>query len=103
LSTIYFVYLSTFGEVTMVRKVIRPSGRPRVTIRYRKTSETPIDVQLAIAEPAARIDGPSPPPWHDLLIKIAELPDFKARWGLVTVYAAWPEEIPCPIVYLVEA
>jgi hypothetical protein len=86
----------------MVRKVIRPSGRPGVTIRYRKTSEMPIDVQLAIAEPAATIDGPSPPPWHGLLIKIAELPDFRARWGLVTVYAAWPEEIPCPIVYLVE-
>jgi hypothetical protein len=81
----------------MVKKVIRPSARSRVMIRYRQATETPMDV-----EPAAARGGPSPPSWHGLLIKIEELPDFKARWGLATVYAEWPEGDLCPVLYLVE-
>jgi hypothetical protein len=96
LSTIYFVYLSTFGEVSMVWKVILPSGRSRVMIRYRQAAEPP-----TAAEPSSATDKRTPP-WHGQRVKLEDLPDFKARWGLVTVYAEWPEGARCPRLYLVE-
>ena len=81
----------------MVRKVTRPSGRSRVMIRYRQVPEEPEP-----AAPLAEMDGPARSSWHGRRIKLEDLADFKAEWGLVTVYAEWPEGDPCPILYLVE-
>jgi hypothetical protein len=81
----------------MVRKVIRPSGRPRVLIRYGQITKPP-----EVAAPLAAMDSPSTSSWHGCRIKLEDLADFKAKWGLVTVYAEWPEGDPCPILYLVE-
>jgi len=81
----------------MVRKVIRSSSRSRVMIRYRQATEAPES-----AAPLAAIDSSAMPLWLGRRIKLEDLDDFKAQWGLVAVYAAWPEETQCPIVYLVE-
>ena len=81
----------------MVRKVIRPSGRSGVMIRYRQVPEAPEP-----AAPLAAIDSSATSLWLGRRIKLEDLVDFKAEWGLVTVYAEWPEGDPCPILYLVE-
>ena len=81
----------------MVRKVIRPSGRSGVMIRYRQATEPPEP-----AAPLAGMDSPATSSWHGRQIKLEDLADFKAEWGLVTVYAGWPEGDPCPILCLVE-
>ena len=81
----------------MVRKAIRPSDRPRVTIRYRQATEPP-----EATAPLVAMDSPTTSSWHGRRIKLEDLADFKAEWGLVTVYAEWPEGAPCPILYLVE-
>jgi hypothetical protein len=81
----------------MVRKVMRPSGRSGAMIRYRQVAEPP----EAAASLAGR-DSPAISSWHGLRIKLEDLADFKAKRGLVTVYAEWPEGDPCPILYLVE-
>jgi hypothetical protein len=81
----------------MVRKVMRPSGRSRVTIRYRRATEPPEAVAPLVA-----VDRPTISSWNGCRIKLEDLDDFKAEWGLITVYAEWPEEATCPIVYLVE-
>ena len=78
----------------MVRKVIRPSGRSGVMIRYRQVPEP--------AAPLAGMDSSATSSWHGRRIKLEDLADFKAEWGLITVYAEWPEGDPCPILYLVE-
>jgi hypothetical protein len=72
----------------MVMKAIRPSGRPRVTIRYRQVIEPP-----EAAAPLAAVDSPTTSSWHGRRIKLEDLADFKAEW---------PEGDPCPILYLVE-
>jgi hypothetical protein len=82
----------------MVRKLIRPSGLPKVMIRYRQVPKPPEP-----AAPLAGMDIPATSSWHGRRIKLEDLADFKAEWGLVTVYAEWPEGDPCPILYLVEA
>ena len=82
----------------MVRKVIRPSGRSGVMIRYRQVP-TPAEP----AAPLAGMDIPATSSWQGRRIKLEDLADFKAEGGLVTVYAEWPEGDPCPILYLVEA
>ena len=76
----------------MVREVIQPSGRSGVMIRYRQVP----------AAPLAGMDSAATSSWHGRRIKLEDLADFKAEWGLVTVYAEWPEGDPCPILYLVE-
>jgi hypothetical protein len=81
----------------MVRKVIRPSGLPKVMIRYRQAPEAPEP-----AAPLAAMDSPATSSWPGRRIKLEDLADFKAEWGLITVYAEWPEGDPCPILYLVE-
>ena len=81
----------------MVRKVIRPSGRSGVMIRYRQASEMPEP-----AAPLAGMDSPATATWHGRRIKLEALADFRAEWGLVTVYAEWSEGDPCPLLYLVE-
>ena len=81
----------------MVRKVIRSSSRSRVMIRYRQATEAPES-----AAPLAAIDSSAMPLWLGRRIKLEDLDDFKAQWGLVAVYAEWPEGDPCPILYLVE-
>jgi hypothetical protein len=81
----------------MVKKVIRPSDRSRVLIRYRRATEQPES-----AAPLVAMDSPTTSSWHSRRIKLEDLADFKAEWGLVTVYAEWPEGDPCPILYLVE-
>jgi hypothetical protein len=81
----------------MARKVIRRTGRATVMVRYRQVAELP-----TAAEPASATNKLTPP-WHGQRVKLEDLPDFKARWGLVTVYAEWPEGDLCPKLYLVEA
>ena len=81
----------------MVRKVIRPSGWSRVMIRYGQATEPPES-----AAPLAATDSPTTSSWHGRRIKLEDLADFKAEWGLVTVYAEWPEGDPCPTLYLAE-
>jgi hypothetical protein len=80
----------------MVRKVIRRTGRSPVMVRYRQAAEPP-----TAAGPSSATDKRTPP-WHGQQVKLENLPDFKAKWGLVTVYAEWPEGDSCPILYLVE-
>ena len=81
----------------MVRKVIRPSGRSGVMIRYRQATEAPES-----AAPLDATDGSATSSWHGRRIKLEDLADFKAEWRLVTVCAEWPEGDPRPILYLVE-
>ena len=80
----------------MIKKTIRRAARPKIVVRYRQAGEPP-----ASAEPVRANDKPTPP-WHGQRIKIEDLPSFKARWSLVTVYAEWPEGERCPRLYLVE-
>ena len=80
----------------MVRRVIRRTGRATVMVRYRQAAEPP-----SAAEPSPATDKPTPP-WHIQQVKPEDLADFKARRGLATVYADWPEDDLYPKLYLVE-
>ncbi len=74
----------------------------------------PVDLgapPLAVLGPAAvtgrASDGPqavtsTPLPWEGQRVRIEDLPDFKLRWGLVTVGSRWGAGEPCPTLYLVE-
>ena len=60
----------------MVRKVIRPSGRSWVMIRYRQVPDAPEP-----AAPLAGMDSPATSSWHGRRIKLEDLADFKAKYG----------------------
>lgn len=47
--------------------------------------------------------APTPPPWAGQRVKIEDLPEFKARWGLQANAGAWPEDAPCPRLGFQEA
>jgi hypothetical protein len=84
------------GEAIMIKKTFRRMGRAKIVVRYRKAAEPPTPAE------AVRATNRPTPPWHGQRVKIEDLPSFKARWGLVTVYAEWPEGERCPRLYLVE-
>jgi hypothetical protein len=67
------------------RKVIRPGSRPRVTIRY-KPAEAVISPSTSAAQNRKVCDLP---PWAGVTFDLAELPDFRARWGLRLVALDW--------------
>jgi hypothetical protein len=80
----------------MVKKVIRVTGPATVLIRYRQAADPLTASKSSLATDERK------PPWRGQRVKLEDLPDFKARWGLVALYAEWPESERCPRLYLVE-
>jgi hypothetical protein len=80
----------------MVKRVVRRTGRSPLIVRYRQATEPPTAEELPLAT-----DKPTPP-WHGQRVKLEDLPNFKARWGLVALHAEWPEGERCPRLCLVE-
>ena len=77
----------------MVRKVIRRRGRPKVIVHYKRPLR-----QAAVEGPAPS----KPAAWEGQRVPIEDLPEFKAKHGLVTVGGCWPDGEPCPRLFFAE-